>query len=426
MILGGCHTRDALAESAEHGRLRRGVGTTFRALRIRDFRLYWIGAFLSFIGSWIQNTGQQWLVFDLTGSEQALGLMTFIGAAPMFVLSPFGGWLADRANKRAVLVACQATFAVSAFFLAYAVWQGFASFWLITAVAFVNGCTSVIEIPTRQSMISNIVPAEDLPAALPLSAATFNTARMLGPAIGGYILGRWGPDACYLINGISFSALIFAVLAIKADLRSTADRSASLRETLFEGIRYVAATPAFRTLVLMMTVTATCAMFYISVLSAFAAKALAVDAQGFGNMLTSTGVGAIFGLITIASLSTKNIKGWIPIIAMCGLGMSLIVLSFTRELWQANLALGCMGLFGVGQMVGTNTALQYFSPPELRGRVISVHVWSLAGLHPIGAWAFGALGEQIGLSYAFAIGGSAVLAAGLCALLFARQLKALR
>lgn len=401
------------------------MGTTFRALRFRDFRLYWLGAFLSFIGSWIQNTGQQWLVFDLTGSEQALGLMTFIGAAPMFVLSPFGGWLADRANKRVVLVACQSLFALSAFFLAFAVWQGFATFWLITAVAFVNGCTSVIEIPTRQSMISNIVPADDLAAALPLSAATFNTARMLGPAIGGYILGRWGPDACYLINGVSFSALILAVLAIRADLRSTADRSASLKETLFEGIRYVSATPAFRTLVFMMSVTATCAMFYISVLSAFAAKVLEVGAQSFGNMLTSTGVGAIIGLVTIASLSTRNIKGWIPIIAMCGIGMSLLILSFSRELWQANLALGCMGVFGVGQMVGTNTALQYFSPPELRGRVISVHVWSLAGLHPIGAWLFGTLGEAYGLSTAFAIGGSTVLAVGIGALLFARSLKGL-
>jgi MFS family permease len=402
------------------------VGHTFRTLRIRDFRLFWVGAFLSFIGSWIQNTGQQWLVFDLTHSERALGLMTFIGAAPMFFLSPFGGWLADRANKRVVLVVCQVTFALSAFALAFAVWQGYATFWLITTVAFINGCTSVIEIPTRQSMISNIVPPGDLAAALPLSAATFNTARILGPAIGGLILAQFGPAGCYLINGISFSAIIFAILAIRADLRSTTDRSASIKETLFEGIRHVWATPAFRTLVGMMIFTATCAMFYISLLSAFARRVLDVDAQGFGYLLTSTGVGALVGLVMITFLASKNVKGWIPIISMCGLGASLICVSLTYELWQSCLALGMMGIFGVGQMVGTNTALQYFSPPELRGRIISVHVWSLAGLNPVGALIFGALGEKIGMPLTFRLGGATVLCVGVLALLFAKSLRALR
>ena len=374
----------------------------------------------------MQNTGQQWLVFDITGSEQALGLMTFIGAAPMFFLSPFGGWLADRANKRVVLVVCQSLFAISAFVLAFAVWQGLATFWLITAIAFVNGCTSVIEIPTRQSMISNIVPAEDLASALPLSAATFNTARMLGPAIGGLILGTYGPAACYFVNGLSFSAIIFAVLAIKSDLRSTSDRSASIREALFEGIRHVFANRAFRTLVSMMMVTAMCGLFYISLLSAFAGRVLQVGAQGFGMLLTSTGVGAIIGLFAIASLSARNIKGWIPIVSMCGLGSALLILSFTNVLWQSCLALGMLGIFGVGQMVGTNTALQYFSPPDLRGRVISVHVWSMAGLNPVGALSFGVLGEKIGLPLTFRLGGSIVLFFGLLALLFAGTLKMLK
>jgi predicted MFS family arabinose efflux permease len=240
------------------------------------------------------------------------------------------------------------------------------------------------------------------------------------------ILGHFGPAGCYLINGISFSAIIFAILAIKADLRSTSDRSASIKETLFEGIRHVWATPAFRTLVGMMMFTATCAMFYISLLSAFAHRVLQTGAQGFGSLLTSTGVGALFGLVTITFLAAKNLKGWIPIISMCGLGASLICVSLTRELWQSCIALGCMGVFGVGQMVGTNTALQYFSPPELRGRIISVHVWSLAGLNPVGALIFGNVAEHAGLPTTFAIGGSIVLAVGLSVLLFARSLKALR
>ncbi|MBA3727085.1 MAG: MFS transporter, partial [Armatimonadetes bacterium] len=221
--------RTALSDPAEARKLQFRLPDSFGALRHRDFRLFWIGAFVSFVGTWIQNTGQQWLVYELTNSKQALGIVTFIGAAPMFFLSPLGGWLADRSNKRVVLVIAQLTFALSAFLLAASVYFGFVSYELIAVLAFVNGCTSVIEIPTRQSMISNIVAEEDLANALPLSAATFNTARILGPAIGGLLLGSFGPGACYLVNGISFSAIVFAILAIRADLRSISDRSASIK-----------------------------------------------------------------------------------------------------------------------------------------------------------------------------------------------------
>lgn len=398
---------------------------SFSALRHRDFRLFWIGAFVSFVGSWIQATGQQWLVYDMTGSKQALGLVTFIGAAPMFFLSPLGGWLADRCNKRTVLVTAQITFALSAFLIAASVWLHFVSFALVSAVAFVNGCTSVIEIPTRQSMVSNIVPAEDLANALPLSSTTFNAARILGPAIGGLLLGYFGAAACYFVNGISFAAIVFAIVAISADLRSTADRSASLKDALLEGIRHVARTPAFRTLVLMMMTTAIFGLFYLAVLSAFAKSVLHVGAQGFGGMLTATGVGAVVGLVLIAILSSKRVRGTVPIFSMIGFGGCLLGMSFAAHFWQAGLCLGGIGFFGVGQMVGTNTALQYFSPPDLRGRIISVYVWSLAGLNPVGALLFGILSERLGLPFAFRLGGAVVLVVGLLVLLFGKSLKAL-
>jgi predicted MFS family arabinose efflux permease len=176
----------------------------------------------------------------------------------------------------------------------------------------------------------------------------------------------------------------------------------------------------------MMIITATCAMFYISLISAFAGKVIHTNAQGFGYLLTSTGVGSIIGLVTIAALSSRNIKGWIPIIAMTGLGASLMMVSLTRELAHSCVALGFMGFFGVGQMVGTNTALQFFSPPQLRGRVISVHVWSMAGMNPVGALTFGWLAERIGLPKTFLLGGGIVFTVGLLALLFAKSLKALR
>ncbi|MCH8274177.1 MAG: MFS transporter [Armatimonadetes bacterium] len=396
------------------------------ALRHRDFRLFWVGAFVSFIGTWVQRVGQGWLVYDLTGSAQALGLLTFLGAAPMFFLTPFGGWLADRLNKRAILVATQTVFGLCALVLSAAVWTGSISYWLIVAMAVVIGCAAAIDIPTRQSLIGHVVKVEDLPNAIPLNAATFNTARVVGPGIGGWLLAAFGPGTCYLVNGLSFLAIILAVIMIRSDLRGGSDRSASLKETLFEGMGHVMRNPAFRLLVLMVMSTAVFGFFYLSLLPALAEAKLQAGKQGLGALMTATGVGALIGVAVLAALSRKPYKGWTIAIAMAGFGLSMIALSFAQEQWQALVCLGSIGMCGIGQLAGTNAALQYYSPPNLRGRVISVHVWSLAGLHPFGALLFGWVSEQAGLEVAFRLGGSVVFAVGLSVLLFGRAVKGLR
>lgn len=396
------------------------------ALRHRDFRLFWFGAMFSFIGSWVQMTGQQWLVLEITNSKQALGLVTFLGSLPLFFFSPLGGWFADRCNKRVVLVVCSSIFALSAFILSAAVFTGQVTFNLIAALAFVNGIAAVIEIPTRQAMISNIVAEEDIGNAIPLNAATFNLARVIGPAIGGVLLANFGAGMCYLVNGISFAAIILAVLAIHADLSSNSDRSASLRETLFEGIYHVARSPAMRTLVMMMATTALFGIFYISFISALATNVLNLNPKGYSMLLTSTGIGAIIGVLTLASLGKRPWKGLIPNISMVALGASLILLAFVQTQWQAMIVLAMVGAFGIGQMVGTNTALQYFAPPELRGRIVAVHMWSLAGLNPLSALMFGWISERIGLPKSFLMGGVIVLLVGLVVLLFGRSVRGLR
>jgi predicted MFS family arabinose efflux permease len=368
-------------------------------------------------------TGQGWLVYDLTGSKQALGVIALLGGLPMFFLSPLGGLVADRYNKRTVLVVAQVALATTAFVLAAAVWFHFVSYGLLAAMALINGCTSVIEIPARQAAISDIVAPEDLANALPLNSATFNAARILGPVIGGLLLEYMGPAGCYAVNGVSFAALVFAVLAVKADLRSTMQRPASLGSAIFGGVRHVAATPALRTLVCMMMTTTVFALFYLSQLPALAKDVLRVGESGYAMLLTATGIGALFGVITIAFLSKRPLKGWIPIVSMCGLGLSLLALSLSVSSWQAISCLLLTGLFGLGQMVGTNTALQYYSPPELRGRVVSVHVWSLAGLSPVGAVGFGWLCENQGIPFSLRLGGTVVLCVGLLALAFGASLK---
>lgn len=352
--------------------------------------------------------------------------MTFIGASPLFFLSPFGGWLADRCDKRLVLIVCQLVFAITALFLAAAVSFGFVSFALIAALAFVNGVTAVIEIPTRQSLISNIVPPEELANALPINSATFNSARIIGPVVAAILLGAFGPAACYLVNGLSFAAIIFAVLAIKSNLDSTGENSASLKESLFDGIRHVFRTPAFRVIVSMMMTTAVFGLFYFSLLAAYTKSVLHLNKAGLGWLMTATGIGAMSGVFALIFLSHKPIKGSIPAVSMTGLGLSLFALSFVNTAPVAFLCLLFTGFFSICQMVGTNTALQYFSPPELRGRIVSVHVWSLAGLSPLGALAFGAISEKFSLSISFAIGGGVVFLVGLLVLLFASSIRNLR
>jgi predicted MFS family arabinose efflux permease len=323
-------------------------------------------------------------------------------------------------------VICQLAFAATALILAAAVYWDFISYQLIVGLAVANGCTSVVEVPTRQSMISLIVPPDDLASALPLNASTFNAARVIGPSVGGLLLANFGPGFCYLANGLSYAALVFSVLAIRADLRSAALQSGSLKDALLEGIRYVVHTPAFRMLVAMMITSAIFGLFYLPMMSAFAKSVIHVQAQSFGWLLTATGVGAVAGVLTLATTSQRPIKGILPMFSMLGLGAGLLVLSFVNSFWAALPCLVFVGMFSVGQMVGTNTALQYFSPPELRGRVVSVHVWSLAGLSPIGALLFGFLSERIGLLAAYRLGGSIVLAVGLIVLLNSQPLRNLR
>lgn len=420
------HTEGSLREKVSVGGRGFSLPSALGALRHRDFLLFWVGAFVSFMGTWIQNTGQQWLVYDLTGSKYALGLLTFLGSAPLFFLAPVGGWFADRFNKRWVLVVCQSLFALSAFTLAVAVWLDFIRFELIAFLAVLNGVVAVIEIPTRQAMISQIVPERDLGNAIPINSATFNLARIIGPLVGGLLLTYFGAGSCYLINGISFSAIIFAVLAIHSDLRSTADPSASLRESFFEGLFHVWNHSAFRTLVLMMACSSVFGVFYLSMLSAFAKSTLQVGPTGFGNLLTITGVGALVGVVALAFTSGRPWKGWVVLVAMTGFGASLMALSYAYSYGLAMLTLFFVGMFGLSQMVGTNTALQFFSPPSLRGRIVSVHIWTVAGLSPLGSLLFGWISEQRGLREAFLLGGGVVFVFGLVALLFAKSVKLLQ
>lgn len=398
------------------------AGGTLRAFRHRDFRLLWIGAFVSFTGSWVQSVAQGWLVFELTRDPAKLALVTFIGMAPVSIFGMFAGTLADTLNRRMVLVAAQTIFGLGALFLAYATLGGFVQYWHILAVAGVLGLVSAIETPTRQSIVSSVVPEEDLASAVPLNALTFNTARMVGPAIGGILLAQFGPGTCYLINGLSYLAMISAVVALRVDLRAVGREPQPLGDLLLAGVRYTMHDERLRTLFLMEATVSLFGLFYIALMPAIAKEMFHLGQVGLGNAMTSMGVGAVIGLLTVARLSHLPYKATVVRSAMTAIGVGLVGLSFAPSPWVAFPLFALIGGAGVMQFNTTNTLFQLLSPPELRGRVIAMHIWALSGLAPFGALFFGWLARQAGLREALLAGGSCVTAGAVLGWIHRRRL----
>lgn len=376
---------------------------------MRDFRLLWGGAFLSFIGSWVQTIAQGWLVYDLTGDELKLTMVAFFWMLPVSVLGPFAGALTDLWNRRLVLVLTQVVYAINALILAWTIHSGTVSYQLILVIAIVNGLVSTVEMPTRQSLISKVVPAEMMASAVPLQAMTFNLARIVGPAIGGLLLDRIGAQACYLANALSFTALIFAVSAIRADLRHASSTIQPMRDLLMEGILYTWREKRLKILFLMETTVSVFGLAYLPLLPAFAKDVLKLDAAGLGHIYTSIGVGAMTGLVLLVTLSQRPYKALIVRICMTSLALALLLVSFVQVSVLAYPLFALCGLSAIMQFNTTNTLFQLLSPEAVRGRVLAMHIWALSGAAPFALPVFGWIARELSVDWAFRIGGALVL-----------------
>lgn len=370
-----------------------------RAFRHRDFRILWAGAFLSFVGSWIQTVGQGWLVFEMTGDKGKLALVAFCGMAPVSLIGPFAGALVDTMNKRALLIGCQVALSATALFLALATYVGFVEYWHIVMVALIVGFVGALEMPTRQSIVSRVVPQEDLAAAIPLNALTFNLARLAGPAIGGIVLAGIGVEACYLINGISYIALVFSAMAIRSDLRATAREPQPIQDLVLEGMRYTFSDRTLRTLFLLESAVSVFGIFFISLMPAIAKETLGLNKQGLGFCYTAMGIGSVFALLVMAASSERPIRALVLRLDMTFMALALLALAFTTYAPLAFFLFAVLGLCAVAHFNTTNTLFQLLSPDRLRGRVLSMHVWALSGLNPIGVIFFGWLAEQTSLQW---------------------------
>ncbi len=363
---------------------------------IADFRYYWIGAFVSFSGSWIQRIAEGYFVFQLTGDESKLAFVSFSSSIPVFFFGFAAGSVADSVDRKKLLVIAQILYFLGATYLAIATWRHFVTYGQILFVAFLLGIVATVEMPARQSIVSQVVPPKDLSTAIPITAMTFNAARIVGPAMGTWVLSLFGVAMCYFLNGISFLALVWVVLLISVSLKPVPRPKEPVKDVIFEGARYTFKDVRLRTLFILETISGVTAIFYLSILPAITGEGLGLDKigqgaakAGLGIATTFVGIGAIIGLLLATRWSQTEkrhliIKGSITL-----MGVSLILLSFIKSPFVAYPIFAFMGAGSILQFNTTNALFQILAPEERRGRVLAMHIWTLNGLSPIGAVLFG-------------------------------------
>lgn len=386
------------------------------------FRRYWMGAFLSFVGSWVQNVAQSWLVYELTRSEWLLGVVGFIQGLPMLLFAPIGGAISDHWNRRTILLITQSLFALSALTLAVLTYTGLIRYEFILGLVLLNGLVLSVDLPTRQSLVAHLVGKRDLANGIALNAAAFHTARILGPALGGLLLEWVGAAPCFLVNAISFSAILLALLTIRVESMGDGTPSASLLQSLREGVRFVVARRGLLALWVNTIVLSLFGLSYLVLLPVFAAEVLKIGKAGLGQLYTFAGVGSLIGLMLVARLSGEVPRGVLVLIAAHGFAWSLIGFSLAHHPLLAKCLLTVAGMFGVMQLVSTNAALQTAAPDHLRGRVVSLHTWAINGPAPFAALLIGKLAQMLGASTAVLMGAS-VCAAFAVVLLFVKEAR---
>jgi MFS family permease len=406
-------------------RLRDALAHSFRALRHRNFRLFASGQFISLIGTWMQNVALGWLVYRLTRSPALLGLTGFLSQIPALFFAPFAGVWVDRWNRHRMVIGTQVAYMLQALALAALTLSGRATIAEVLALTLLSGFIVAVDVPARQSfMIEMVGQREDLPNAIALNSSLFNVARLLGPSIAGLLIGVVGEGMVFLLNGLSYVAVIAALLAIRvAPQARQRVRDARVFEHLGEGVRYVAGFAPTRAVLLLLAFVGLVAAPYSVLMPMFATDVLHGGAHTLGFLVGSIGVGALCGALFLAR--RKSVRGLGSVIAWSvgAFGAALVALSLSRREGLACAVLAVSGFGMMAHLAASNTILQTLVDPDKRGRVMSLYAAAMLGTTPVGSLAAGALAGRIGAPLTVALGGGACLVA---ALLFARALPALR
>jgi MFS family permease len=385
--------------------------SALRALRHRNFQLFFAGQLVSLSGTWMQNVAQAWLVYRLTGSPALLGLVSFCGQAPVLFLSPVGGIVADRYNRHKIIIATQAVSMILAFTLAALTFSGDVRVWHIMLLAGLLGAVNAFDIPARQAFIMDMVGREDLMNAIALNSAIFNLSRVLGPAIAGILVASIGEAWCFLANAISYIGVITGLLLMKIGNRIAPPRAGNAIAGIVEGFRFVLGTPPIFALLALLGILSLTGMPFAVLMPIFADRILNGGATGLGILMGASGVGALAGALTLASrTSVRGLGRWVAFSGMA-FGTGLILFALSRSFWLSTALMVPIGFAMMIEMGSSNTLIQTMSPDHLRGRVMAVYSMMFMGMAPFGALLAGLAAERLGAALTVAAGGTICLAA---------------
>ncbi len=399
----------------EHG-IWASLARAFPAFRHRNYRLFFFGQMISLIGTWMQNVAQSWLVYILTGSPFYLGLISFVSAVPVLLVSPWAGIVADRVPKRNLLILTQSTMMALALVLAALAFPGWVRPWHIVVLSFLLGLANTFDAPARQAFVVELVGREDLMNAIAMNSALFNSARIIGPSLAGIVLAAFGPAWCFLLNGISFLAVIFGLMGMRVSDHPGPGVEHSPLAQLREGFQYVWYHRTVRTLIFMVAVSNLFASGYSVLLPALARDVLGGSEITLGLLTTAVGVGALMGALLVAVLRRPGYAGLLLRAASLLFPGLVIGLAFASQLPLALLLLVGIGVGFAVQNALANTMIQHLIPDALRGRVMSLYTLVFFGLFPVGALLSGGLAQALGVSFSIATGGGIALALEIIAL----------
>jgi MFS family permease len=387
------------------------VPPRFPVLRHRNFRLYVVGQGLSLVGFWMQSVAQGWLVYRLSGSALALGVVAFASYAPVLCVAPIAGVAADRVRRHGLVVVTQVLLMLIALILGIIVTADHATVPIIVAAAAVTGAVSAFDIPARQAFLVEMVGSEDLPGAIALNASIFNAARMVGPAVAGLLVAEVGEGPCFLLNAASYLAVLVALWRMRLDQAATTQASAATTGFL-DGLRYVQTQPVLRTLLLLLGVVGSLGFPWGILLPVFAGKVFAVGPRGYGLLLAAAGIGAVLSGLRLASRRYSRLEQRRNLlVGLVSLGAGVVGLALSGRFAVAVAVQALAGFGMVRYAATTNTLLQLVVEDRYRGRVMSLYTVMFLGTAPLGSLVLGALAERFGAPAAAFASGTVSLAA---------------
>jgi MFS family permease len=392
---------------------------TFAALAVPNYRRYLSGQAISMIGTWMQMTAQSWLVFTLTHSSTALGVVVALQTLPVLLLGPYGGVIADRVNKRRLMIALQTAMGVQALALGLLTISGVVHVWEIGLLAALLGLNNAFENPARQSFMMELVGPEHLRNAVSLNSVLVNVARAIGPAIAGILITTVGDGVCFLANAGSFVAVVVSLATMDSTQLSPATPTGRHHGQLREGLRYVRSTPALAVPLVMMAVAGCLTYEFQVTLPVMAGRGLRVGATGFGFMTAAIGVGAVVGGLLVAARGTTGLRPLV--VAALGFSAALGLATLAPNLPLELMALGLAGAGSISFMATGNSTLQLNAAPEMRGRVMSLWFVAFQGSTPIGAPLVGAMMATVGPRAGLGLGAAVALLVGCGGLLALRR-----